>query len=52
MNSLYENRNAGGFSFPLTPCDTCGGLTAWKRCVMCGGQFDIHCPQGKGYTKP
>jgi len=52
MNSLYENKNSLGSAFPLTACDTCGGLTAWTRCVMCGGQFDTHCPQGKYYTKP
>jgi len=52
MNSIHENRNSLGSAFALTACDTCGGLTAWTRCVMCGGQFDTHCPQGKYYTKP
>jgi hypothetical protein len=51
MNSLHENRNNYlGSAFPLTPCDNCERLTAWTLCVMCGGQFDLHCPQGKNYV--
>jgi hypothetical protein len=51
MNSMYENRNSLGSAFALTACDTCGGLTAWSRCVMCGGEFDTHCPQGINYKE-
>lgn len=42
MNSLLENRNKGSYAFDLIPCDICESLTAWTRCVSCGGQFELH----------
>ena len=48
--SAFENRNVFTSSH-LQACDTCGGMTAWSRCVTCGGVFDYHCPQGKYYKK-
>jgi hypothetical protein len=47
MNSLYENKNILGRAYDLVACDTCGGLTAWSRCVMCGGNYAEHNTLGK-----
>ena len=50
MNSIFEKSPVVYKGY--TPCDKCGKVTAWLRCVMCGGQFDYHCPQGKHYGEP